>query len=369
MRLITNNLVSDSSTLVSSTSQNTNFPTSNLKHEFRSKVWRSKGTFVIDATNNKINFKDESSGSELTATLDAGTYSVSGLQTEISAQLADVGAGVYSVTFSEATGLWTLSSDQVEFELLNASGTDASESTLTNALGFPATDKTGSTSYTGSSIAIHTKERITFDMITTEPVDSVALLWPKEDGIKLSNTAVIKVEANATNNWSSPAVSQTLTIDNLYSMATHYFTTDQTYRYWSITIEDPANPYLYVELGVAFIGKSLEIDPPENGFKFGITDNSRVSRTEYGHDYVDEYPLSLDLSFAYKYMEYDDIVALETAYRINGTRKPVFVTLDATESVFAKNHYALYGKFESKFGVGHVLYNLLDTDLKISEVS
>src|SRR4051812_33410514 len=55
-----------------------------------------------------------------------------------------------------------------------------------------------------------TSEWVVFDVVTTEPIDSVVLLWSKEDGIRLSNTAVVKIQANATNVWTSPAVDQTL---------------------------------------------------------------------------------------------------------------------------------------------------------------
>lgn len=369
MRLITTNLTSDSNTSVSASSANSNFPASNLKHEFRSKVWRSSGTFIVDSSNNKINFKESGVGSELTATITSGTYSVSGLQTEIKTQMESTGAETYSVSYSETTGKWTVSHAGSYLDLLNSTGTDAANSLLVNSLGFSSTDKTGATTYTGASIAIHTKERVTFDFGSTEDVDSIALLWPKEDGIKLSGSAVVKVEANASDSWSSPAVSQTLTIDNTYDLATHYFSTAQSYRYWSVTIEDPANANLYVELGVAFIGESLTIQEPENGFGFQLQDNSSQSVTAYGHRYVDEYPLSKALDFSYAYMDYSDVKTLENAFRTNSTKKPVFVTLDHDETVFDKEHLSLYGKFQSKFGLDHVRYNLFDTGLTIEEIS
>jgi hypothetical protein len=105
-------------------------------------------------------------------------------------------------------------------------------------------------------------------MITTEEIDSVVILWPKEDGIRLSDTAVVKIQANATDSWGSPAVDQTLTIDNTYMVASHYFSTDQSYRYWRVVIEDVGNPYGYVELGMVWFGKSLSIQKAKNGFKF-----------------------------------------------------------------------------------------------------
>lgn len=366
MRLLTKNFTADSATIITASSQNVYFPVSNLKHEFRSKVWRSKGTFIINSTNNKLNFMD--TDTELTATIASGSYSVTGLQSEIKAQLEAVGVGVYSVLFSEGTGLWTISSDQAEIKLLNSTGTNVSTSILT-VLGFSAADFTGGVTYTGSQIAIHTKERIVFDMRTTEELDSVVLMWPKEDGIKLSNSAVVKIEANATDNWSSPSVSQTLTINNDFSLASHYFSTSQTYRYWSITIEDSTNPYLYVELGVCFIGKALAIQEPENGFNFDIMDRSSVSRTSYGNEYIDEYPKYAILKFEYKYMQYEDVKALELVYQQVGRNKPIFVTLDHTDILFDKDNYAIYGKLGNSLRLSHAIYNLLGTNLILTEIA
>src|SRR4051812_21363761 len=52
---------------------------------------------------------------------------------------------------------------------------------------------------------------VVFDMQTTEDINSVVLLWPKEDGIRLTDSATVKIQANATNVWTSPSVDQTVT--------------------------------------------------------------------------------------------------------------------------------------------------------------
>lgn len=259
MRILTNNLCSDSATVVTASSSSSLFPVSNLKHQFRSKRWRS----------------------------------------------------------TDVTSEW-----------------------------------------------------VKFDMLTSEPVDSVVILWPKEDGIKLSDSAVVKVQANATNVWTSPAVDETLTIDNTYSIASHYFTSDQSYRYWRVVVEDPGNPWGYLELGVVWIGKSLSIQNAQNGFSYRLLDRSKVTTTDFGHQYVDEYPQSAQLELNYAYLDYDDVQELENAYRVNGNRLPVFVTIDESETALDKNHFAIYGKFASSFGLGHVNYNLFNADgVTIEELS
>ena len=368
MRLLKTNLCTEGATSIVASSANPNFPVTNLSNPLRSKRWRSSGTFVIDATNNKINFKESAMGSELTATLSSGSYSITSLKAEIKTEMEAVGASDYTITYSGTTGLWTIVSNGAYFSLLNNTGSDSSVSTFKVALGFPNTDKTGGLTYTGSLIAIHTKESVVFDLVTSQDITSVVLLWPKEDGIKLSSSAVVKIEANATDVWTAPAVSQTMTIDDNYLVSSHFFSTTQSYRYWRVTIEDPRNPYLYVELGLVWIGENVAFNEPENGFSYKLKDLSNVSSTDFGHEYVDEYPQIAILEFGYNYIEYATAQVLENAYRSNGIKKPVLVVFDESSTVFNKNHFLIYGKFEPGFSLNQVFYNLFQGSVKITEL-
>lgn len=211
---------------------------------------------------------------------------------------------------------------------------------------------------------------IVFDMITSEDINSAVLLWPKEDGIRLSETATIKVQANATNVWTSPTVDETLTVNNTYMVASHYFTSGQSYRYWRVVIEDAGNPYDFIELGLVWLGTSLDIGNAENGFEFKQIDPSQTMSNDFGHQYTDEYPLRSILQINYRLLEYTTVQVLENAYRLNGIKKPVMVILDPTEAIFDKDHFGIYGKLNAQFGLKHINYNLFDADsINIVELS
>lgn len=215
-----------------------------------------------------------------------------------------------------------------------------------------------------------TTQNVVFDLATTEAIDSIVLLWPLEDGIRLSATAVINIQANATDAWTAPAVDQTLTIDNTYVVASHFFTTNQSYRYWRVTVTDPSNPYGYVELGVVWIGKSLVVPSAQNGFKYSLSDTSKKSETDFGHKYFDEYPTRATVQFSYANIDYTDVQTIENAFRLNGTRKPVLAVLDEAAAVFSKNHFLIYGNFGPSFDLSHVSYNVLNVDgISIEELS
>jgi hypothetical protein len=362
------NLVTETATDITASSANPNFPVSNLSNQLRSKRWRSSGTFIISTANNKINFKESAMGLELTATLSSGSYSPSELCTEIKSQMESVGAATYTVSYSTSTGLWAVATDGSYLSLLNLTGTNQLANVFKLILGFPNLDKTGSLTYTGSLIAIHTMESIVFDLKTTQDISAIAVMWPKEDGIRLSTTAVVKLEANATDDWSSPAISTEMYLDDIYLVSTIFYQTPETYRYWRVTIEDARNPDLYVEIGTVWIGENLDFNEPENGFKFKLEDKSKEMSNDFGHSYFDEYPQEASLDFSYSYVDYTTAQSLDSAFRSNGKRKPVLVAIDDTEAVFNKNHFFIYGLMDKTFELKHVSYDLFKGGFKITEL-
>jgi len=105
---------------------------------------------IINSTNNKINFTEATAGTQLTATLTQGTYSPTGLATEVKTQLDAEGASTYTVTYDSSTRKFTITSDLAGadnlFSILGASGTDVYVSALPT-LGLGVTDHTGAATY------------------------------------------------------------------------------------------------------------------------------------------------------------------------------------------------------------------------------
>lgn len=368
IRFIDYNYPFQSNVEVTATSQSADFPASNLKKYFRSKVWRSSGSFVIDATNNKINFVEVSLGPELTATLTPGTYSVAALAAEIKTQLeaASANARTYTVSQSGVTGKWTIAG-QVYLDLLFSTGTNSAISPR-NVLGFGASDFTGAITYTGPLTAIHTLERVVFDLETAEDIDTIALIFDPKVGHKLTDLAVVKVEANPSNNWTAPLYSQTLTIDDTHETYTLFLTTAQSYRYWSINIVDPQNPNLYVELGTVILGKGTALNRcADVGFEYRVTDASKIEDNEYGNEYVDIYPQRKELSFNMNVLTYDQKKELEASFIRVGSRVPVFVCIDPLEAAFDKDEMSIYGRMSKDLSLRHLTRSYFGTSIKISE--
>lgn len=357
MRLISYNYSQLSETVVSVSSSNLIFPSSNIKHEHRSKEWRSSGHFIIDSSNKTLIFDE--GGGNLTATLAEGSYSLASLIVEIKTKMEAVGAQTYTVAYSEALCLWSISAP-LSF-ILRSTGT------LLPVLGFNVVDVSGTT-VTAPTPAIHTQEHVLFDLKTTEEINSVVLLWGK-DQYNLSSSAEIRIQANATSNFSSPAVDQILTFNNDFEIASHYFSTSQAYRYWRIVIKDPTNPRGYVNIGVVILGQSEVLDDPENGFSFTQSDNSTITRTEFGQEYADTYPITSQLSLDFSVMEYATAEKFILFFQRVGNRIPIFVAMDPDGTVFNKDCFSIYGKFRGSLTQKHNFSTVFDTGLSIQEIN
>lgn len=369
LRILDYNYPFQDTVSITASSQNAEYPATNVGSEFRSKVWRSAGNFTITTSNNKINFKESSGGAELTATVSAGTYSVSTLAAAIKAALeaASVSSRTYTVSHSTTTGKWTITGSTY-LDLLFSTGTNAASSFRT-VLGFGSTDFTGAVTYTGATVALHTEERLIFDLRTAENIDTIALIFDPTLGIKLSDSAVITVQANSSNSWASPLYSATMTIDNTWSISTLFLSTPESYRFWSIKIVDPANAYLYLEIGTVMLGRSRDIGRcPDNGFEITHLDGSKTETNLYGNKYVDIYPIRKSLKLNFNIFDYIVKKSIEESFSSVGTRIPVLVMIDPTETLFDKDDFTIYGTYDKDVSFKHTIRNYFSSGISIVEV-
>lgn len=368
-RLIDFNFAFQTKTVVTASSSDPEFPSANLKTHFRSKVWRSSGAFVIiTGANDKIDFKESGGGSELTATIAAGTYTAAGLAAAIKTAMDAAGASNYTATMSSTTGLWTIASDGIYLSLLWLTGTNAATS-VGSSIGFDVTaDDTGSVSYVGARIAVHTEESIVWDLVTTEEIDSFVLIFDRMRGCRFTSSAVLKLQANATNVWSSPAVDVTLALDSDYEVVSHFFPSDQSYRFWRLKIVDPANADLFVELGAVVLGRGVTLTQAiANEFTPTIEDRSEYVETSMGHRYGDITALRRRIDVSHVALPTSDIRKLESAYFRNGRGTPVLFAIDPTAEFYDKDQFLFYGFIDSSFAPKHIMGGNFSNSMTILE--
>ena len=341
MRLIGTNYTQDDTTEVSFTSQSPYHPVTNIKHEHRAKEWRSTGHFKITSSNNQINLDSTP------YTIPEGSYT----QTQLLAELNELNpAAQFSYNFNT-----------YKFSV---------ETTVTitgNLLVLMGFSSTVSADATAPLRKLHTSEHVTFDLKTTEDINSVVLLWGK-GAYKLSASAEVRLKASATSNFSTVGVDVLLTLNNQYEIASHYFEGNQSFRFWRIEITDPQNANGYVNLGVVVLGKSEDnLDMPEIGWSFSTTDASDITTTAFGQTYVDEYPTLNELNLDFNFINDVTSKAFIDLYQQIGTKKPVFVAIDPAGSTFDKDLFCIYGRFQKQLQLNNVIYKTFQTALTITE--
>ena len=212
-----------------------------------------------------------------------------------------------------------------------------------------------------------TDQWIVNDLGSAKPVDSVIVLLPKEGTI--SSTQVIKIQANATNVWTTPSLDITMTVSE-YRQASHYFASDETYRYWRLSITDPSATTNYVEISKLVIGKAEVIQCAQNGFKINYDDYTKNQSNEFGTVYSDIFPTIKTFSLNYNVLTYEEIVQLEDIFIRLGSHNPIFVVLDETDVTFDKDRYSIYGLLSDSFDITHVNYKLFNSSgYKIVELN
>lgn len=364
-RIMDENYLFQDDVQISATSEDPNFPVENLAKHFRSKIWRSSGFFVVTEDENKIDFDE--GGGELTAVIPPGNYLLEDLATEIATQMTLVGDDTYSCSYSSSTGIWTIESDGVGFDLLFLTGSNTAE-TFAPIIGFPVLDFTGFDSYNGTQVAIHTEEGILIDLAVTSPVDSFAFVFdPLRDPV-FSNQAVLTLQASQTNAWLNPAIEVTINIDYDHNVATHFFSSVQNYRYWRLKIEDPHNPNLYVEVPKLVLSKATQLSQgPEMGFKNALDDQSKETKTPYGHKYFDIYPIVRTEDFQFAFLPEADLQILEQIYKKLGNSIPLAVSLDSEEELFNKDRVFIYGRLKGSQGQTQKFTQYFDVNMSIEE--
>jgi len=91
---------------------------------------------------------------------------------------------------------------------------------------------------------------IKFDLGSAASVTNIII-----NNHNLTAGATVVLEGNATDVWTSPTVSETLTVADVIYKAF----TGASLQYWRITLDDASNPDAYLEVGSVFLGTALTL--------------------------------------------------------------------------------------------------------------
>jgi len=211
------------------------------------------GNFLIVLNDNDdIVFRETAIEAWRTATLDAGEYDADEACAEIKDKMDAAGGGsVYTVTYSDSTNKFTITSDGGGGGLFQMNETG---NTAISTFGYtdtgPGTPYTGALTYTADEIRIHSEERVACDFDGIEDIYGVMIR-----GHNFSPSAIVRVEFSD-DNW--VGIDETIVFTIQDDILVLEWDAPKTYRDARIWIRDWTNADFYVAMGVPYMGGQFQ---------------------------------------------------------------------------------------------------------------
>lgn len=333
--LYPNYFESDTYSDLSASSEASGFEVENLEgSRARAKTWRSAGYFLITSSNKAIVFQ-ESAGVDITANIAEGAYtSLSSFLTAVKTALEAAGVATYTVTQTAAKKI-SIASDlgggATVFRLMCSSGSF----TARDVLGFAATDRTGTSSYTADNVRIHTEEWVKIDLGSAFNPKAFVLVGPRNEPLRISQTATIKIQGNSSDSWASPAYEATLTHTD-FALGVFSLTGLHTsaLRYWRLSIIDKDNPRGYVEASALFLGDWLTFTRgcPEFPLDIEEVDNSEKRSALQLGTLTTIRSQTSQVTLNWNNLTKSEVESMRDMWSDRGLGKPFFVSLDPNEA-------------------------------------
>lgn len=166
-------------------------------------------------------------------------------------------------------------------------------------------------------------DSVTFDLQETSDIDTVIIVPDPLQGFGVS-TATLQL--NSTSDFTSPAYSTAISIDNVHGFGFAEFTT-KSYRFARIVMTSTLG---YCELSKVFIGEKIEFSNGtgiELGWSYRDDETSVTKKNVYGQRFVDVRARQKKLNFSLKSFDKDEINQVFELYDDKGETKPFFLRL------------------------------------------
>jgi hypothetical protein len=170
--------------------------------------------------------------------------------------------------------------------------------------------------------------------------------------------------------FTTPLLSQVLTLDEESGVITHFFSSAQNYRYWRLFIDDPGNPYGHLEISQVIISSSTAFECAVGvGFKYSLEDNTKSQETAFGQRYYDVLPSSTRIQFDVPLATYADTETLIDLVTNIGSAEAIGVNIDSLADAFDKDRFFVYGNIQKNFEVTHTQGNYFNTSFSVEELA
>ena len=213
-----------------------------------------------------------------------------------------------------------------------------------------------------------TTQTLDIDLKTEEEIDSFCMFFDPVLKNRFTEDAVVKLQASATALFTSPPVDVTISIDDDNETFSHFFTTDQAYRFWRVTITDTTNPDGFLEVPKMFLGRKIQISKvPQTGFQMTQSDLSRTDTSLFGHEFKDVFPIRKGFNFNLIHMTKAQAEELFKSFIRSGNVLPVVIEVDAQEALFDKDRFLMYGRYLPQLQSQHLIREFLNHNISFLE--
>jgi hypothetical protein len=183
--------------------------------------------------------------------------------------------------------------------------------------------------------SILNSDNIVIDFNETSEVDSFIIVADKRNGFGFST---ISLEFNATDEWTSPAATESITFSTQFGIGINEFTTTHSYRFCRIVLTSSLG---YCELSKVFLGKKMNLGRSIN-FGWTIKDNelSTKQSNRYGQIFTDIILRQKIINCALSYLDKDKLDKVNSLLDSKGETKPFFVKIGCDNMVNDYNRFS-----------------------------
>lgn len=301
-RVYVPNLALRTATVINASSEQAAFPVERIRDSRRSKTWRSLEGFIVRVSvNDAIDWTE--AGVPFVALVTPGVYaSGASLATEITTQMNAVGLGSWAVTYSSITHLFTFTFSPAPVAIILKWGSGPNAATnIATTIGFATLDSPASIPpaiFTDvSAFAVQkSPATIVVDFGQPETIEA-AMAFETE----VSGSGTLRVQANTTNSWVSPAFAAVLVAGDPRDPRKYLdFFAPETYQFWRFWWDDVDNPE-FSEMGVPFLGPKVEF---ERAYNLNLAENRRVlseiTQADQGAIFTDVKPHPREWGFRFR---------------------------------------------------------------------
>lgn len=210
-------------------------------------------------------------------------------------------------------------------------------------------------------------DTVTFDFITTEPVDAILVRGHLLSGFGFS---VLTIKASATDSaaaWAAPAFSTTLTPNHEHNFGFTSLPSTESYRFWRV--EGAGS--LFFELADIYIGASFQMERNiGNQFTVENRDLSSFSRNRYHQKFTDILNDKLVIKGNINLLKKDNALYPETLrfFDYVGKHRAFWFILDEDECVVDNNtRYSGKFEFDKKPVPKHAIKGIYNTSVRMEE--